>query len=69
MAVRPWPNGNGRHSRLFADILVASLGEEPLTWGSRPGPPGSASARERYRDAIRAADTGGMAPLLEFARS
>ena len=34
-AIHPWTNGNGRHARLLADIVVASHGEAPLTWGSR----------------------------------
>ena len=66
--VRPWADGNGNHARLMADVIVASQAEEPLTWGLRTeagGPPG---ARERYREATRAADLGDMGPLLEFAR-
>ncbi len=34
VAVHPWPNGNGRHSRLMADILVASRGGEDLRWAA-----------------------------------
>jgi len=68
-SVQPWSNGNGRHARLLADILVASQGEDPLTWGSRSDPAGPGRAGARYLDAIRAADSGEMAPLLEFARS
>lgn len=63
VAIHPWSNGNGRHARLTADIVVASHGETPLTWGSRdPG-----TARLRYSGAIRAAGAGDMGPLLEFA--
>jgi Fic-DOC domain mobile mystery protein B len=69
MAIQPWSNGNGRHARLFADVVVAAQGEEPLTWGSRSDPARAGSALGRYLDAIRAADAGRMAPLLEFARS
>jgi Fic-DOC domain mobile mystery protein B len=66
MSIRPWTNGNGRHARLLADILVASQGEAPLTWGSRST--GSTSARERYHAALSAADGGTMGELLDFAR-
>jgi|CZKI01.1.fsa_nt_gi Fic-DOC domain mobile mystery protein B len=69
VAIQPWSNGNGRHARLFADIVAASQGGEPLTWGSRSDPAMPGSARGRYLAAIRAADAGRMAPLLEFARS
>jgi Fic-DOC domain mobile mystery protein B len=67
IAVRPWTEGNRRHARLLADIVVAAHGEPPLTWGSRAAP--SAAAGARYLDAIRAADNGEMAPLLDFARN
>lgn len=66
VAVCPWANGNGRHARLVADIVVASHGEEPLTWGRRLTEPGA--ARSRYLDAVRTADSGDMGPLVEFAR-
>ncbi|HXQ81690.1 MAG TPA: mobile mystery protein B [Opitutaceae bacterium] len=68
-SIQPWSNGNGRHARLLADIVVASQGEEPLTWGSRSDPAGSPRAGARYLDAIRAADSGGMERLVDFARS
>jgi Fic-DOC domain mobile mystery protein B len=68
VAIHPWENGEGRHSRLLADVIVASCGEKPLTWGSRREQAESESARERYIGAMRTADAGDMAPLLEFAR-
>ena len=68
VAVQPWANGNGRHARLVADIVVAAHAEEPLTWGSRSAGREAGSARARYLDALRAADSGDMDPLIEFAR-
>lgn len=66
--IHPFPNGNGRHARLMADVLVIKLGRPAFTWGStdlvKQG-----EARARYLDAIRAADNGDIQPLLEFARS
>jgi Fic-DOC domain mobile mystery protein B len=64
LAIHPWANGNGRHARLVADVVVAAHGEKALTWGS-----GRGDARALYAGAIRAADDGDMAPMLEFARS
>ena len=32
--IHPFPNGNGRHSRLMADLLIMQLGGERFTWGS-----------------------------------
>jgi Fic-DOC domain mobile mystery protein B len=67
--IHPWPNGNGRHSRLVADVLIAARGAEPLTWGAGADlvPPGE--IRRRYLEAVRAADEQDFAPLLTFARS
>jgi Fic-DOC domain mobile mystery protein B len=67
VSVRPWANGNGRHARLMADVVVAAQGEAPLTWGARVPGPGSPS--QRYFEAIAAADGGDLDPLVGFARS
>jgi Fic-DOC domain mobile mystery protein B len=32
VAIHPFPNGNGRHSRLAADLLIERLGGEPFSW-------------------------------------
>src|SRR5262249_19165779 len=34
VAVHPFPTGNGRHSRLMADVLLHTRGLKPFTWGS-----------------------------------
>jgi len=68
VSMHPWSNGNGRHARLMADIVVAAHGEKPLTWGSLRGPEDRGSARDRYLEATRSADAGDMGPLLGFAR-
>ena len=66
--IHPFPNGNGRLSRLAADLLAVRLGQPRLSWGS-----GNLIAtdalRRRYVDALRAADAHDIGPLLEFARS
>lgn len=68
VAIHPFPNGNGRHARLAADLLVERLGGEPFSWGG-----GSLAdvgeLRARYVAALRAADDHDIGPLLEFARS
>jgi hypothetical protein len=30
----PFPNGNGRHARLLADLLIMQLGGQRFSWGS-----------------------------------
>ena len=66
--VHPFPNGNGRHGRLIADLLVMKLGRPKFTWGSisliQPG-----EARAKYLETLHAADTGNLKLLLVFARA
>ncbi|MBZ5509242.1 MAG: mobile mystery protein B [Acidobacteriia bacterium] len=66
--IHPFPNGNGRHSRLMADLLVMSLGGERFTWGSARLQP-AGDVRRRYIEALQAADNHDYGPLLRFARS
>jgi Fic-DOC domain mobile mystery protein B len=69
VVIHPFTNGNGRHSRLAADLLVSVLGEPVFTWGSENlNSPGE--ARRAYLAALRTADSEfDYRPLLEFARS
>lgn len=66
--IHPFPNGNGRHARLMADLLVMSLGGSRFSWGSA-NLQDSGSMRRRYIDALQAADRHNIAPLLVFSRS
>lgn len=67
--IHPFPNGNGRHSRLCADILISKgLQKEIFTWGSKNlSDPGE--SRTEYLNAIYEADNGNIKPMLEFART
>jgi len=69
VVIHPWPNGNGRHSRLVADLLVASRAGHELSWGAQSDLVGAGNVRDRYIAAIRSADAGDIAPLLAFAKS
>lgn len=66
--IHPFPNGNGRHARLMTDVLLTSLGGEPLTWGGR-NLDSAGGARQRYLDALRAADHGNIDLLVQFVRT
>ena len=68
VAIHPFPNGNGRFSRLVGDVLAGQLGQPPLTWG-RANLVDAGETRARYVDALRAADSHDIGPLLLFARS
>jgi Fic-DOC domain mobile mystery protein B len=66
--IHPFPNGNGRHARLMADLLIEKMGGEAFSWGG-----GSladvSKLRTRYIAALQAADGYDIGPLLAFARS
>lgn len=67
--VHPFPNGNGRHARILADLLLLKHFRQPrLPWGGdildRAG-----MARTQYLAALRLADAHDYTPLLEFCRS
>lgn len=66
--IHPFANGNGRHGRLIADVMVQRQGRAVFTWGGadivRAG-----NFRQTYISALRAADRNDIRPLLVFARS
>ncbi len=68
VAIHPFPNGNGRHARLMADLLAERLGQPRFTWGSR-SLVDTSETRQRYISTLQAADAHDYAPLLAFARS
>ena len=67
VVIHPWPNGNGRHARLLADILIAARGGAALMWGASLDLAQPGLARTRYLAALQAADQNDYAPLLTFA--
>ncbi len=67
--IHPFPNGNGRHARLLADLLLVQKLKKPrFTWGSGTVADPS-ELRKRYVVALRAADRHDYGPLLAFVRS
>lgn len=69
VSIHCFPNGNGRHSRLIADVIISHIFNKPVfSWGSsnlvKRG-----EVRKQYIDAIHLADKGNILPLLNFARS
>jgi Fic-DOC domain mobile mystery protein B len=65
VAIHVFPNGNGRHARVMADLLFQSLSGQRLEWG-RDALNVEGDTRARYLYALRAADAGDLAPLLQF---
>ncbi len=64
-----FPNGNGRHARMCADVIVAKFNGEKLSWGGNSNLAKPDDLRTRYIAALRDADVGDYQPLLAFARS
>lgn len=66
-AIHPFPNGNGRHARMMADLLIERLGGKPFSWGG-----GSLTdvgeLRTKYINALQKADGHDVQPLIAFAR-
>ena len=69
VSIHPFPNGNGRHSRICGDILVSQVLDQPVfTWGGKDiGKKGE--SRNKYLNALKQADKGDMSLLIKFARS
>jgi Fic-DOC domain mobile mystery protein B len=63
--VHPFVNGNGRHARLLADILLFNHDRPRIDWGAT-SLDSTGSARSRYLDALKAADRDDYGPLLFY---
>ncbi|CAN5653222.1 mobile mystery protein B [soil metagenome] len=67
VAIHPFPNGNGRHSRAAADHLCRALALPSPTWGAHTFE-ATAELRAAYLRALRAADrdSDDLALLVDF---
>ncbi|WP_438946853.1 mobile mystery protein B [Sediminibacterium sp.] len=69
VSIHCFPNGNGRHSRMIADIIIEKIYKQPVfSWGGN-SLSNETDIREYYLKAIRKADKGEFDLLLKFARS
>ena len=65
VSVHPFCNGNGRFSRLIADILANHFFNLPVfTWGGID----NINRRKAYLNALRKADLNNFNELIEFSR-
>ena len=69
VSIHCFPNGNGRHSRLMADIIINKIYDLPMfSWGIgdlvHQG-----DTRSTYLKAVKEADNDIFQSLIEFARS
>ena len=69
VAIHCFPNGNGRHSRIMADIMMEFIfGKEIFSWHKsnmvKPN-----DIRKQYITALKKADNGNIEPLIKFAKN
>ena len=70
VSIHCFPNGNGRHARLCADILIKQLTDQDgFSWGSHKNLYQESDLRSAYIHALKMADGGDYRSLIEFARS
>ena len=69
VSIHLFSNGNGRHSRLIADILMKHVFQgSKFSWGQR-NLANKTLARKNYIQALKQADLGNYEPLIKFALS
>lgn len=69
VAIHCFPNGNGRHSRMMADIIIEAIfGKEIFSW-HKSNMVQADMTRKVYITALREADNGNINPLIEFAKN
>ncbi len=68
VSIHPFANGNGRHARLMADIILLSQGYKRFSWGKSTNLADSSPVRTKYISALREADKMDYRLLLEFVR-
>lgn len=69
VAIHCFPNGNGRHSRMIADIVMENIfGLEIFSW-NQSNMIKANDTRKKYIVALRKADQGDITELIEFANN
>lgn len=65
VSIHCFPNGNGRHARLMADLLMQyTFGLARFSWGAHS----AGDVRKIYMNAIQQAEAGDFEPLIYFAQ-
>ena len=69
VSIHCFPNGNGRHSRIMADLIALHVfGLNKFSWG-HSSLVDSSEQRKMYLNALKLADNGDFSQLIKFARS
>ena len=68
--IHPFPNGNGRHARISADMYLEQyFNHLPIEWANGFDLQANNDRRSDYLTALRTADAGNFDLLLKFTRS
>ena len=65
--IHPFVNGNGRHARLIADLMMFYNGQPQFSWGGKSQIQSEGLIRDTYLRALRKADAGKFDDLIQFA--
>ncbi len=69
VSIHCFPNGNGRHSRMMADIIMESIfNSEVFSWHQSDMVQAN-QIRKKYINALRDTDNGNLEPLIKFAKN
>ena len=69
VSIHCFANGNGRHSRLMADLIMEKLYDSNFfSWGSS-NLVKATETRSNYIQAVKKADNNDIEPLISFAKS
>lgn len=68
--IHPFPNGNGRHARISADVYLEQyFNHAPIEWANGFNLQSNNNRRADYLAALRTADAGNFDLLLEFTEA
>ncbi|PKL79787.1 MAG: cell filamentation protein Fic [Ignavibacteriae bacterium HGW-Ignavibacteriae-4] len=69
VSIHCFPNGNGRHSRLMADIIMEFVFKDKIFTWHKSNMLKADEVRKKYIEALRNADNREIQPLIDFAKS
>lgn len=69
VAIHCYPNGNGRHSRIMADIIIENVFEKEIFSWHESNMVKADETRKAYISALKNADNGNFSALIKFALS
>lgn len=69
VSIHCFSNGNGRHARLMADLMIENSFDKPIFTWNNSNMIQADETRQRYINALKAADNGTIEELIAFART